>query len=330
MSITSTKTQELKFHPLANLFPLMEGAEFDALVADIKANGLQEKIDLYQGKIVDGRNRYCALQQLGIDPSADAKKYFRKAIYAHAVGGGIAPHEQNNDDGVRAYIISKNIHRRHLDPETKIKILAQLVAAQPEKSDRQLAKEAGVSHPTIAKARREAEATGKALPVAKRVGADGKARARPAKKARKQPAKKAKSKTPEAPKAAASAPERETPARETPARAQQDVGPQSTGEVERLHARVDELQAEKRQLEIKIVGLESENAELKAENVELRAKLEAAGASQQRPSTNGKGKEENGAEGNDALASAGKRKAAYALPDASDPGPTPECPRGCP
>jgi chromosome segregation ATPase len=66
------------------------------------------------------------------------------------------------------------------------------------------------------------------------------------------------------------------PEREAAARAQQDVGPQSTGEVERLRARVDELQAEKRQLEIRVVGLESENAELKAANAELRAKLEAA------------------------------------------------------
>ena len=58
---------------------------------------------------------------------------------------------------------------------------------------------------------------------------------------------------------------------------------------------------------------------MKAENVELRAKLEPAGASQQRPSTNG------GEGGNDALASAGKRKAAYALDNGSDPGPIPEC-----
>jgi hypothetical protein len=145
---------EIPFHPLADIFPLMEGDEFDALVADIKANGLREKIDQYEGKIVEGRNRYRALQRLGIDPTADPTKYFRKALYVHTAGGEIAPHEQSNDERVRAYIISKNIHRRHLTAEQRRALIAKLIKAQPEKSDRQVAKTAKVDHKTVAGVRR--------------------------------------------------------------------------------------------------------------------------------------------------------------------------------
>jgi hypothetical protein len=176
---------ELQFHPLAALFPLMAGEEFDALVADIKANGLREKIDLYRGKIVDGRNRYLALQRLGIDPSAEPSKYCRKAIYAHTTGGEIAPHEQDNDARVRAYIISKNIHRRHLTADQKRDLIAKVIAAQPEKSDRQIAKQVKVDHKTVGAVRKAKESTGEVSPVEKRTGADGRARKQPAAKKRK-------------------------------------------------------------------------------------------------------------------------------------------------
>jgi hypothetical protein len=171
------KMAALKFHPLADIFPLMEGAEFEELVADIRARGLREKIDLYEGKIVDGRNRYRALQQLGIEPSAN---YFRKAIYAHSVGGEIAAHEGNNDDRVRAYVISKNIHRRHLTQDQKRDLIAKLVKAQPEKSDRQIAKIAKVDHKTVGAARVELEGRGEIPHVESRT--DTKGRQQPAKK----------------------------------------------------------------------------------------------------------------------------------------------------
>jgi hypothetical protein len=284
MSLINERTSarnSLQFHPLADIFPLMEGAEFDERVADIKANGLREKIDLYQGKIADGRNRYRALKQLGIDPSADDKQYFRKAIYTHSAGGEIKSHEQSNDEHVRAYIISKNIHRRHLTAEQKRDIIAKLIKAGPEKSDRRIAKTIKASPTTVGTMRATMETKGDVSKLDTRIDTQG--RKQPAKRARK-PAKKTKSK-PKATldklfdelffeaapiKAAPSEPEREA------VRARQDIGPASTGEVERLRARVDELQAEKRQLEIKIVGLKSEIEELKAERDELRERNEVA------------------------------------------------------
>src|SRR5258708_32860933 len=56
----------MKYPPLANIFPLMEGAAFDALVADIKANGLREPLVMYEGMLLDGRNRWRAALAAGI------------------------------------------------------------------------------------------------------------------------------------------------------------------------------------------------------------------------------------------------------------------------
>jgi hypothetical protein len=56
------------------------------------------------------------------------------------------------------------------------------VAADPRKSDRAIAEQIGVSHPTVAKARKKAT-TGKDFPVDKRTGRDGKARKMPSKPA---------------------------------------------------------------------------------------------------------------------------------------------------
>jgi hypothetical protein len=54
-----------EFHPLAELFPLMEGDEFDNFCADIHQHGLREQITLHEGKILDGRNRYRAAIRVG-------------------------------------------------------------------------------------------------------------------------------------------------------------------------------------------------------------------------------------------------------------------------
>lgn len=82
-----------KFHPLAEVFPLIEGAEFDALVADIKANGLHDPITLLDDTILDGRNRYRACLNAGVAPRFEAF---------------------DGEDPV-AFVVSKNVARRHLD-----------------------------------------------------------------------------------------------------------------------------------------------------------------------------------------------------------------------
>jgi ParB-like chromosome segregation protein Spo0J len=153
---------QLKFHPTADIFPLMEGEELDALVADIKEYGVREKIVLFEGKILDGRNRYRACLAAGIEPG----------LYINAEG--------SIDDPV-AYVISKNIHRRHLTAGEKLDIIASLIKAQPEKSDRSIAATAKASPTTVGKKRAEMEAKGEVSTVDTRTDARGV----------KQPAKKA-------------------------------------------------------------------------------------------------------------------------------------------
>jgi hypothetical protein len=58
--------QRLEFHPIAGIFPLIEGDEFYTLVSDIKLHGVREPIWLLDGKILDGRNRYNAAKQAGV------------------------------------------------------------------------------------------------------------------------------------------------------------------------------------------------------------------------------------------------------------------------
>jgi hypothetical protein len=152
------------FHPLADKFPLMESDELRKLANDIVVNGLMEKITLYQGKILDGRNRYRACQLAAT--ARDKKFKFERTDFR----------DLRCDIDPLAFVISANIHRRHLTAEQKRDLLATLIKIDPSKSNRQIADEAKVSHHTVGDVREGLEATGQVAQLDATTGKDGKKR----------------------------------------------------------------------------------------------------------------------------------------------------------
>jgi hypothetical protein len=104
--------KELEAHPLANIFPLMEGKEFDVFVEDIKANGLREPITIFEDKILEGRNRYRAIVK--------ASRYRLKEENFRPYTG----------TDPLAFVISANVHRRHLDTSQRAMTAAKLVTSK--------------------------------------------------------------------------------------------------------------------------------------------------------------------------------------------------------
>ncbi|MBK8191625.1 MAG: ParB N-terminal domain-containing protein [Vampirovibrionales bacterium] len=83
----------MEFHEIANILPMEKGS-LSSLAEDIAKNGQQIPIELYEGKILDGRRRWKACEIAGVAP---------KTV------------EVNPDDPV-GYVKSLNVHRRHLTP----------------------------------------------------------------------------------------------------------------------------------------------------------------------------------------------------------------------
>ena len=104
---------KLEFHPLSEVLPLIEGQAYADLVASIKASGLHDTITLLDGMILDGRNRYRACLDAGIEP--------RTAVF-------------EGDDPV-AFVVAKNLHRRHLTVGQRALAVAKL--ATLSKGERQ-------------------------------------------------------------------------------------------------------------------------------------------------------------------------------------------------
>lgn len=114
------------WHPYADLFPWIEGAAFQELKADIAKNGVIEPIVFLDGAVLDGRNRYIAARELGIE----------------------YPRVEYEGDDPLGFVLSKNLSRRHLSESQRGIVAAKL--AKLEDGQRQVGKFAHV--PTQAQA----------------------------------------------------------------------------------------------------------------------------------------------------------------------------------
>ena len=109
--------EQMQFHPVSELFPAMPEAEFETLVADIRTNGLHEPIQVLGNQIIDGRHRYRACLQAGVEPRFVTV---------------------SEDEDLNALVISLNLHRRHLDESQRSTIAARIAnMRQGERTDLQ-------------------------------------------------------------------------------------------------------------------------------------------------------------------------------------------------
>ena len=153
----------LPIHPAAELFPRMSPDELRALGEDIIKNGLTSPIVLWQpdsksqARLLDGISRLDAIEiatgspVIVGAPSIIAGQHFLVCDKVIVLGKSVDPY---------AYVISANIHRRHLTAEQKRELIAKLIKATPEKSDRQIAETVKASPTTVGTVRAEMEAKG--------------------------------------------------------------------------------------------------------------------------------------------------------------------------
>jgi len=162
----------LQIHPAAELFPLMSPAELKELGEDIKANGLAHSIALWRAnpdaplELLDGRNRLDAIERITGAPVRVRPQFVSPPVIEvkaaddwHTVEaqGGVGVEILDSSVDPYAYVISTNIKRRHLNVEQRQQLLIALIARAPEKSNRQIGKEIGVTDKTVAHARAKGE-----------------------------------------------------------------------------------------------------------------------------------------------------------------------------
>lgn len=93
-----------RFHEYANLFPMLAGPALDELREDIRAHGVREPVVFLGDAILDGRNRYMCARDIGVE----------------------YPRVEYDGDDPLGFVISRNLHRRHLTESQRASVAAKL------------------------------------------------------------------------------------------------------------------------------------------------------------------------------------------------------------
>jgi hypothetical protein len=135
----------IKVHPAADVFPMMPEDELRKLGQDIKEHGLHENITLWSAApppingddsiyVLDGRNRIAAMELVGILDIVESPT----GLSYPGTKGRAFFNEQADlvcYDDPSAYVISKNIHRRHLTKEQQAEFIVKVRMAAWSKDD---------------------------------------------------------------------------------------------------------------------------------------------------------------------------------------------------
>jgi hypothetical protein len=125
-------------HYLADDFPMIEGKDFDDLVADIKDKGILNPIVLYDDgsglKILDGRNRYRAAKTAGVTFTVKDYKTFTGTL-----------------EEAEAFVNSINNKRRHMNSMAIQAYLGKVIQRYPKLTNREIERMTGHSHVTVGK-----------------------------------------------------------------------------------------------------------------------------------------------------------------------------------
>ena len=114
----------MKHHPIADVWPMMDEGKLSELADDIRKNGQLVPVWLYEGKILDGRNRWAACKIAGVTPKT----------------------QEYTGDEPTSFAVALNDRRRHMNKGSLAAVAAELepfFAADAKKRQQDAGKEHG-------------------------------------------------------------------------------------------------------------------------------------------------------------------------------------------